>query len=157
VTLHLLPDKISVEKESSTLVTQLIPGDFPDIDNIIPESPATSLKLHKEELMTLLRQIALFMPSFGHSVQFTFQEGELKLNATSSEIGEGQVSMPVDYHGDQLVIAFNPLLFHDILRHCEDEVVSLALFDPYNPGLISDSKGAEFVLMPMRLQSSIAP
>ena len=156
ITVRLLPDKIGIESASAFLVTQLISGDFPDVDRIIPTEAALAVKLHREELMTLLRQISLFTPDRGHSVQFTFQEGELKLNATSSDIGEGEVSMPVDYKGDKLEIAFNPLFFHDILRHCREEVVSLSLTDPYNPGLITDVTEAKFVLMPMRLQSPVA-
>ena len=61
--------------------------------------------------------------------------------------------MPVDYSGEPLDVAFNPLSFHDILRHCQEEIVSLSLVDPYTPGVIADADGALFVLMPMRLQS----
>lgn len=155
-TVKVLPDKIGIESGAIFLVTQLIPGEFPDVERIIPEKSAFSVEIHREELMTLLRQIALFTPDRGHSVQFSFKEGELKVSATSSDIGEGEVLMPVDYRGDQLDIAFNPLFFHDILRHCRHEIVSLSLTDPYTPGLITDGTGAKFVLMPMRLQAPVA-
>ncbi|MGD0664598.1 MAG: DNA polymerase III subunit beta, partial [Rhabdochlamydiaceae bacterium] len=39
------------------------------------------------------------------------------------------------------------------LRHCKDESVNLSLSDAFNPGLITDSTTAHFVLMPMRLDS----
>ncbi|MEM7175438.1 MAG: DNA polymerase III subunit beta [Chlamydiota bacterium] len=156
VTVRLLPDKIGIETASAFIITQLISDDFPDVDRIIPTAPPLAIKLHREELMTLLRQISLFTPDKGHSVLFTFHDKELKLGATSKDIGEGEVSMPVDYTGDKLEIAFNPLFFHDILRHCREEVISLALTDPYNPGLITDAMNSKFVLMPMRLQSPVA-
>ncbi len=155
VTLRLTPDKIGVETLSASLVAQLLAGTFPDM-NIIPAETALSIKLHKEELMALLKQIALFMPSRSPSVHFTFKQNELLLHSTSSDIGEGQVSMPIDYHGDPFEIAFNPLFFHDILRHCREEVIALALTDAYSPGLITDTADAKFVLMPMRLQSPVA-
>jgi DNA polymerase-3 subunit beta len=59
--------------------------------------------------------------------------------------------MPLHYQGALFDIAFNPAFFLDILRHIEDDTLKLGLIDPFNPGLISDSKGALFVLMPMRL------
>jgi DNA polymerase-3 subunit beta len=101
--------------------------------------------------MTLLRQVSLFTVNDSNSVRFSFCPGMLKLSANSSEIGEGKVSMPVHYEGDPLDIAFNPSFFLDILRHSRDETVSLGITDAYNPGVITDSSTALFVIMPMRL------
>jgi DNA polymerase-3 subunit beta len=75
----------------------------------------------------------------------------------SSEIGEGRVSMPVDYAGHKLEIAFNPFFFLDILRHSKEETVRFGLNDAHNPGLITDSTQALFVIMPMRLNDAPAP
>jgi DNA polymerase-3 subunit beta len=59
--------------------------------------------------------------------------------------------MPVDYAGEPFEIAFNPFFFHDILRHCKDETVNFSITTPHNPGLITDSTTANYVIMPMRL------
>jgi DNA polymerase-3 subunit beta len=59
--------------------------------------------------------------------------------------------MPVDFLGERLDIAFNPHFFIDILRHSKDETIQLGLIDAHNPGLITDSTNAIFVIMPMRL------
>jgi DNA polymerase-3 subunit beta len=71
----------------------------------------------------------------------------------SGDIGEGKVSMAVNYGGPSFDIAFNPHYFLDILRHSKDENIHLSLSDAYNPGLITDSTNAYFVLMPMRLDA----
>jgi len=57
----------------------------------------------------------------------------------------------VDYFDKRLEVAFNPYYFQDILRHSKDETVSFSLQDSYNPGAITDSTSALFVIMPMRL------
>jgi len=103
--------------------------------------------------MTLLRQVSLFSSDRSNSVHFIFGPGELHIEAASSDIGEGRVSMPVDYTGEPLQIAFNPAYFIDILRHCKDETVNFGITDAYNPGLITDSTNALFVIMPMRLSN----
>ncbi len=154
VTVSLLPDKIGVEMGSYTLITKLLSGDYPDVERIIPEHSDLSFTLHREELMSLLKQVALFTTETSLSVQFVFNPGELTLLANTSEIGEGKVSMPVDYSGESMQIAFNPLFFHDILRHCKDETVSFSITNAHNPGLITDSSKAKFVIMPMRLSQS---
>ncbi len=158
-TVHLMSDRIAVESNSVMIVTKLLSGDYPDVNRVIPEQPSTVVSLHREELMTLLKQISLFTADTTHSVRFMLSNGELKLSANAMEVGEGKVSMPVNYQGQPLEIAFNPNFFLDILRHTKQETVSMGITDAYNPGMITDadpmpsasSARSLFILMPMRL------
>ncbi len=151
VTLSLAPDKIALESGSQTLVAKLLAGQYPDVERVIPSQLIHEFAIHREELMLLLRQVSLFTTESSSSVRFCFETGQLHLSAMSNEIGEGKVSMPVDFSGERLEIAFNPYYFLDILRHSKDETVRFGLNDPHNPGLITDSTQALFVIMPMRL------
>lgn len=148
----LMADKIALELKSTTLISKLLSGQFPDVSRVIPAQKQQPISLHREELMTLLRQVSLFTSEGSSSVRFSFTTGELHLSATSGEIGEGKVNMPVNYAGEKLEIAFNPVYFLDILRHSKDETVNFNVTDSYNPGLITDSSTAQFVIMPMRLE-----
>jgi len=157
VTLSLAPDKVALESGSQMLIAKLLSGQYPDVERVIPTKLAHQFAIHREELMSLLRQVSLFTSENSSSVRFSFETGQLHLSATSSEIGEGRVSMPVDFSGPRLEIAFNPFYFLDILRHSKEETVRLGLNDPHNPGLITDSTQALFVIMPMRLSESPPP
>ncbi len=158
-TLYLMKDKIAVEIDGMSLISKLLSGDYPDISRIIPEKSEKKLSIHREELMSLLRQISLFTNELNQAVRFSFQKGELKLSAMAMEIGEGQVSMPVNYQGDALDMAFNPSYFLDVLRHCSKETVDLSIIDPYNPVLIHEEEDSSStpqedhlcLIMPMRL------
>lgn len=161
VKIAVMGDKISFEANDARVVTKLLAGEYPDINRVIPEKSDMIVSLHREELLSLLRQISLFTADNNHSVRFTFTKGELKLTANTMEIGEGNVCMPVNYQGPQLEIAFNPGFLIGILLHCdkESETVTLGLTDPYNPGIITDKGNLDnplqasplFVIMPMRL------
>ncbi|HSX11151.1 MAG TPA: DNA polymerase III subunit beta [Chlamydiales bacterium] len=157
VHLNLAHDKVSLECGHLTLITKLLSGQYPDVERVIPAKLGQNFSIHREELMSLLRQISLFTSETSSSVRFSFETGQLHLAAMSSDIGEGRVSMPVDYAGPKLEIAFNPYFFLDILRHSKDETVRFGLNDPHNPGLITDSTQALFVIMPMRLNDAPAP
>lgn len=150
--LQLSQDKAALVVGSTILTTKLLAGDYPDVSRIIPKKAEKPISLHREELSALLRQVALFVPDHVSPVHFIFQDNELELSVASSDIGEGKVSMPVNYSGERLEIAFNPYYFLDVLRHSKEETVGLTVSDPYAPGLISDSTEAEFILMPMRLE-----
>lgn len=159
-TLYLLNDKIAIQSTDTLLVTKLLTGDYPDVDRVIPQNPEVAISLHRDELISLLRQISLFTTDSSSSVRFTFADGELALSANTLDVGEGLVKMPVNYRGARLDIAFNPTYFLDVLKHSSSETVSIGLTDAFNPGLVvperSDGtrKGDPkplYVLMPMRL------
>jgi len=154
VSLSLAHDKISLENGSLTLVTKLLSGQFPDVERVIPAKLTHQFAIHREELISLLKQVSLFTSETSSSVRFSFETGQLHLAAMSSDIGEGRVSMPVDFAGPKLDIAFNPYFFIDILRHSKEETVRFGLNDAHNPGLITDSTQSLFVIMPMRLNEA---
>ncbi len=148
-------DKASLENGSLTLITKLLSGQYPDVERVIPTTLAYSLCIHRDELISLLRQVSLFTSEMSSSVRFSFETGQLFLSAMSSDIGEGRVSMPVDYSGPKTEIAFNPYFFLDILRHSKDETIRFGLSEAHSPGLITDSSDAIFVIMPMRLADTV--
>lgn len=164
ITIFLTQDKIGVQSSDTTLISKLLSGDYPDVDRVIPKASESVVSLHRDELITLLKQVSLFSAETTNSVRFTFTDGELKLSANTMEIGEGLVKMPVNYQGSKLEIAFNATYLLDVLRHIpknKNETVRMGVTDAFNPGLITneaeDNEGAEsdpkplYVLMPMRL------
>ncbi len=147
-----LPEnKASLEFGNTTLICKLLLGQYPDIEKVIPRDSSHAFPLHREELMTLLKQVSLFTSENSTSVRFLFEKGELTLAVASKDIGEGKTSMPVNYSGKKLEIAFNPFYFLDILRHSQDETVQFQASNSYNPGIITDSSSSLYVIMPMRL------
>lgn len=160
VTIYLMSDKMSFEANQTLIVSQLLVGEYPEVDRFIPQTVDVNVALHRDELARLLRQVSLFTEGDMNSVRFSFAQGELQLSANSMDIGEGKVSMPANYHGQPLDIAFNPQYFLDILRHCKEETVFLGAVDAFTPGVIIDkeempagvlSASPVYVLMPMRL------
>lgn len=146
-------DRLMLEASSYQFITQLISGQYPDVERVIPKNDSKAIALHREELMSLLRQVSLFTSDTNSSVRFTFDAGTLHLSAISDKIGAGNVNMPVNFDGEPFQIAFNPSYFLDILRHTSDETVEFKATSPYTPGLITDSTQATFVIMPMRLDA----
>jgi len=159
-TVYLMSDKIAVKTSFSTIITKLVAGEYPNLDRVIPNSVEQLVSIHREELMTLLRQVSLFTETERHVVRFLFNDGELHLSANTSKVGEGNVSMPLNYRGGKLEIAFNPTYFLDVLRHSKQETITLGISDSFNPGILTDQSldsyssqaiNPLYVLMPMRL------
>jgi DNA polymerase III subunit beta len=151
--LYFFGEKISLQVGSVVLTSKLIGGQYPDVSRIIPEKTEKPVRVHREELMSLLRQVCLFTTEDQTSVRFTFSQGDLSLSIATGGSGEGHVSMPINYDGNPINVAFNPHYLLEILRHSQDEVVNLNVTDQHTPGLITDETSAIFAIMPMRLET----
>jgi len=152
ICLHLTKERIAVETSHIIITSKLLVGDFPDFKSVIPTKTAFEVLIHREELMGLLRQISIFTQEAGGACQFFFDSGELKISSAHHQIGEGVVSMVIDFSHDPLSIAFNPQHVIDVLRHSKDEIITFKCIDAFNPMLIQDSSSALFIVMPMRKQ-----
>lgn len=159
VKISLTEDKIAFEMNNSLVVSKLLSGDYPDFSRIIPAKANDCVRLNKEELSSLLRQIALFREDGSRSVRFSFTKGELQLSGNTAVIGEGKVTTPIDYHGPDFNVAYHPGYVLDALRHCKNETITMGLVDAFNPGVITDQEELGdcleatplFMIMPMRL------
>lgn len=159
--LYLMADKIGLDIGGVVIITKLLAGEYPDVSRVIPERSEATIALHREELISLLRQVDLFSVEGTHSVRFSFSDGELRLSANSPKVGEAKVSMPVNYQGPKIDIAFNSHFFLDILSHSkEKENIKIGLTNAFEPAVLTyeNEKTAHeitdstlFVLMPMRL------
>jgi DNA polymerase-3 subunit beta len=161
-TLYLLPDKVAVESNNRLVLTKLLSGEYPDVERVVPTQSVAVVAIHREELGSLLRQVSLFITETYNSVRCSIHEGSLQLAANAADIGEGRVSMNVNYSGPRFDIAFNPVHFLDILRHTRGEFIYMGFQDSFNPMILSDVEFGTtteqfpsplFILMPLRLNS----
>ena len=85
-------------------------------------------------------------------IRFT-SPGKLVLSVTNPDSGSATEELEVEYASDALDIGFNSRYLLDIAAQIEGEVAVLRLADPGSPTLVQDkdSKGALYVLMPMRV------
>ena len=162
-TMHLLSDKVAVETNNRLVLTKLLSGEYPDVERVIPTQSTAVVAVHREELGALLRQVSLFITEKYNSVRCSLYEGALHLSANAADIGDGQVSMNVNYSGPRFDIAFNPVHFLDILRHTKGEFIYMGFQDSFNPMILSDVEFGTtteqfpsplFILMPLRLNGA---
>ena len=79
--------------------------------------------------------------------------GKLMLSVTNPDSGSATEEIEVEYGSEPLDIGFNSRYLLDIAAQLEGEAAVLKLADPGSPTLIQDrdTKGALYVLMPMRV------
>jgi DNA polymerase-3 subunit beta len=134
------------------LSTRLIDGQFPNYRQLLPESVEHELRVASAELTDVVRRISLLALK-NQPLRLRFSEGTLALSAQTPDVGEASEAIPVDFHGEDFEIGFNPEFLRDGLESIDSEELVLKLISPLRPGLIESPESGDFVylLMPIRL------
>ncbi|MBX3552518.1 MAG: DNA polymerase III subunit beta [Pseudolabrys sp.] len=135
------------------LTSKLIDGTFPDYGRVIPAGNDKELVVDKKDFEAAVDRVSTMSSERGRAVKLALSAGKLVLSVTNPDSGSATEELEVEYAADPLDIGFNSRYLLDIAAQIEGEVAVLRLADPGSPTLIQDrdSKGALYVLMPMRV------
>ncbi|HEU5017372.1 MAG TPA: DNA polymerase III subunit beta [Pseudolabrys sp.] len=135
------------------LTSKLIDGTFPDYGRVIPVNNDKRLVVDKKDFEAAVDRVSTVASERGRAVKLAISGGKLILSVTNPDSGSATEEIEIDYDSDPLDIGFNSRYLLDIAAQIEGEVAVLKLADPGSPTLIQDkdSKGALYVLMPMRV------
>jgi DNA polymerase-3 subunit beta len=133
------------------LTTRRIDGQFPNVQQLRPESFEVQLEINRAELLDAVRRAAV-MAQRNTPLRLRFEEGELTISAQSQDVGETRESLALRYTGETLEIGFNAEFLREGLESVTADEVKLELINPLRPGLLS-AEGDSFwyLIMPIRL------
>ena len=139
------------------LVSRLIDGQFPNYQQVVPQSHTTRAVLDREELLRAVRPAALIAHESANIVKLQIgADGEPGITVSASaEVGDhvGQVEATVE--GDGTTIAFNARYLADVLTNVAAEQFALELNGPLSPGVFKPLGDDRYihVVMPVRTTS----
>jgi DNA polymerase-3 subunit beta len=153
VAIELSPGKIRFTVGEAVLTSKLIDGTFPDYSRVIPVGNDKELVVDKKEFEAAVDRVSTVSSERGRAVKLSITGGKLLLSVTNPDSGSANEELEVEYVADPIDIGFNSRYLLDIAAQIEGEAAVLKLADPGSPTLIQDkeSKGALYVLMPMRV------
>jgi len=153
VTIELSQGKIRFNLGRIVLTSKLIDGTFPDYGRVIPANNDKELIVDKTEFEAAVDRVSTVSSERGRAVKLALSNGKLILSVTNPDSGSATEELEVDYAAEPLDVGFNSRYLLDIAAQIEGETALLKLADPGSPTLIQDkdSKGALYVLMPMRV------
>jgi DNA polymerase-3 subunit beta len=142
------------------LVSQLIEGNFPDCNRIIPKSYTTRTVLETNALLKAVRISHLFTKSSFNIIKLKIDPSSDKLlnsrvtlTATGSELGDNVVDIDASIEGPEMEIAFNAKYLIDVLSVIDTPKVVIETTTASNPGVIRPMGDDNFthVIMPMHI------
>ncbi|HUJ10480.1 MAG TPA: DNA polymerase III subunit beta [Verrucomicrobiae bacterium] len=144
-------NQMIIESDSTTLVSKLIEGTYPNFRQVIPTEAKERVPLERELLLAALHRASILASEKSQSVKLNFAKNTLTITALTPEVGEAKETLSINYKGKELTIAFNPQYMMDPLRNLDADEVFLELTDELSPGVIKVNAPFLYVLMPMRL------
>ncbi len=120
---------------------------------VIPLDNDKELTVDKKEFEQAVDRVSTVSSERGRAVKLSLTNGKLMLSVTNPDSGSATEEIEVEYGAEPLDIGFNSRYLLDIAAQLEGEAAVLKLADPGSPTLIQDrdTKGALYVLMPMRV------
>jgi DNA polymerase-3 subunit beta len=157
-------DSIEFAKDDSTLFFRIgarlltsrqLTGQFPNFEAVLPKDNNKSIALLGDELGSAISRVAQFADERSRAVRLKLEKGEIKLSASSTETGESEDSLEVDYNGETLTIGFNAQYILDFLKASGSADVKLELKDAQSAGQLrpadSEDYKYRYIVMPMRI------
>jgi DNA polymerase-3 subunit beta len=153
ITVELSQGKIRFSIGEVVLTSKLIDGTFPDYARVIPLGNDKQLTVNRKEFEQAVDRVSTVSSERGRAVKLSLNSGKLILSVTNPDSGSAREELEVEYGADPLDIGFNSRYLLDIAAQLEGESAVLKLADPGSPTLVHDpdTKGALYVLMPMRV------
>jgi DNA polymerase-3 subunit beta len=138
------------------LVSQLIDGNFPDYQKIVPDSHATRAVVNTGALLNAARIASYFARDAANVVRLKLDAadgGSLTVSAQAADVGENESELAAVLEGDDLEIAFNAKYLMELLNVAGTDQVALELTTAASPGVFRpvDDGGFTHVIMPMHV------
>ena len=153
VTIKVTGSQVGFDLGDSLLVSKLIDGNYPNYRQVIPGESKERIPLDREGFLRAISRVSLLTTDKSNSIKFIFTPGQVEIVASSPDIGEARETLPINYKGASITIAFNPEFSMAPLRNLSADEVHLHLIDEISPGVLRSGTNFLYVLMPMRVNS----
>lgn len=146
-------NQIALNLGDTQIISQLINGQFPNYEQVIPPEVPEKLKVAKEPLLLATRRISLWTTQDSPSIRFDLKANHLTISKQTPEVGEAHEDLSVSYAGPEFSVGFNPTYLVDVLKALPDGDIELEVPGPDRPGVIRTKDHYIYIVLPMQLES----
>jgi len=147
--------------KDTELVSQLIEGTYPDLEQVVPRSHKTRSVIGTSQFLKACKQAEIFAREGSHIARIKIepanelQPGHIEISGQSEETGFNQTDMDANIEGPGLTIAFNVGFLREVLDVIKTPNVILENNTETSPGVLRPVGEDNFlhVIMPMHLGS----
>ena len=135
----------------AVIYSRLVEGRYPNWRQVFPKrEDAVLLDMTVGPIFAALRQAAIVTDHESRGIDFTFADGTLKLEASTAEIGESQIELPIAYDGEPITLTMDHRYVADFCKVLDNEAAFMIEIESgASPALLTTEDGYGYVIMPM--------
>ena len=139
------------------VVTQLIQGNFPDYERLIPGEKGTICRVNREEILQATNAASVFARDGSGIIRMVSDdtdEGSIRIMSQAEELGSNESRVNASIEGEETRIAFNSKFLNEILSVLDGDEVEIETMSPSSPGVFRSAANSGYlhIIMPMFVQ-----
>ena len=138
-----------------TIYSRLVEGRYPNWRQVIPSREDSAIiDMTVGPFFNVIRQAAIVADQETRGLDLEFGNGTLLLTASTADLGQSRVELPIDYDGDPIKMKLDYRYISDFLKVLDpDTKFKLDVATATQPALMTTDDGYAYVVMPMALDS----
>ena len=151
-------NQILFNLENIQVVSQLIQGQFPDYEKLIPNSSSTQSLVDRKAFMESIKAASIFARDGSGIIKLIMDKSSKKISILSNaeEIGDLENDIDADINGDESKVAFNSRFLQDVVGVLGSDIIKIDSSSPSSPGVFTEKSDGNsnyrHVIMPMFVQ-----
>ncbi len=138
-----------------TIYSRLVEGRYPNWRQVIPSrEDSVIIDMVVGPFYNVIRQASIVADQETRGLDFQFSGGTLLLTASTADLGQSRVEMPIEYDGEPIKMKLDYRYIGDFLKVLDsDAQFKMDVASSTQPALMSTEDGYAYVVMPMALDA----
>lgn len=144
--------KIVITIDKTKIITNLMYGQFPKYNQLIPQTFPREAIINKIDLISALERVAVMVNEKNSIVKFEFADNVLKLSGDSPEAGNSEDEIDIKFMAEPLTIAFNYKFVLEFLKIVECDEIKIQLNSSLSATVFSPCSEEDYLYLVMPVQ-----
>lgn len=138
--------------DSTVIVSRLIDEKYPPYETVIPQNNDLLATISRSEFLSSIRRVAVVTSTLSNQLKIRLEKDQITVIGHDDEYGsEGIETLPCDYSGKNIDLAFNFKFLEQAIEHLNEEgsenQIIVSISEPNKPVLIRPNAEGDKLLM----------
>jgi len=144
---------ISIKIDNITFFSNLLEGNFPPYEKVIPIDQTISVTVDRAKLYESLDRISQISDRESHKITLSISNNDMRIFTEDITIGSGEEIIPIEYDGENFNIFLNYMFITDFLNVINNQKVILEFKDQQSTVTVRELDNNEFIYIMMPMSS----
>ena len=154
IKLYTKNSKIMIKSENITMRSNLMTGQYPQYNQLIPQSFQKDAKVNVSKMISALERISPMVNDKTNTVKLNFTNNSLFLMADTPEAGNSQDEIDITYSDEDILIAFNFRYLLDFFKNVDSENIIICMNTNLSATIMKPDNEEDFIylIMPVHVR-----